>query len=90
MVHVIEMEVTEEEDVVLQEVDHNMCCEVRTLSMDSFLGIDSPKTMKLRGRIGQRELVFMIDSRASHNFISLEIASKLRLGWKIRVVLMCC
>ncbi|XP_013639368.1 PREDICTED: uncharacterized protein LOC106344556 [Brassica oleracea var. oleracea] len=56
VVHVIEMEVTEEEDVVLQEVDHNMCCEVRTLSMDSFLGIDSPKTMKLRGRIGQREL----------------------------------
>ena len=80
VVHGIEMEVMEEDDVILQEMDHNVCCEVRTLFMDSFLGIDSPKTTKLRGRIGQRELIFMIDSGASHNFISPEVASKLRLG----------
>lgn len=70
VIHGIEMEVLDSDDEVLQEVDQNVCREIRTLSMNSFLGIDSPKTTKLRGRINQRELVFMLDSGASHNFIS--------------------
>lgn len=56
VVHGIEMEFLEEDEEVLQEVDDNVCREMRTLSMDSFLGVDSPKTTKLRGRINQEEL----------------------------------
>lgn len=56
VVHGIEMEFLEEDEEELQEVDDNVCREMRTLSMDSFLGVDSPKTTKLRGRINQAEL----------------------------------
>ncbi|WVZ17654.1 hypothetical protein V8G54_010636 [Vigna mungo] len=36
-------------------------------------GLSTPKTMKLKGRIGRREVLVLIDSGASHNFISQEL-----------------
>lgn len=44
--------------------------ELMTLSLNSFLGITSPKTTKLRERINQKDILVMLDSETSHNFIS--------------------
>lgn len=41
------------------------------VSLNSVIGLSNPKTMKLRGRVKDREVVVMIDPGATHNFISL-------------------
>ncbi|XP_024018362.1 uncharacterized protein LOC112090683 [Morus notabilis] len=41
------------------------------LSLNAMMGIASSDTMKLKGAIGEREVLILIDSGASHNFLSL-------------------
>lgn len=38
-----------------------------------------PRTLKLRGKIGERKVVVLIDSGASHNYISRRITEELKL-----------
>ena len=49
------------------------------LSLNYVVGISTPRTMKLRGTIANQEVVVLNDCGASHNFISAELADKLRL-----------
>ncbi|XP_010495484.1 PREDICTED: uncharacterized protein LOC104772583 [Camelina sativa] len=44
--------------------------ECHVLSLGSAAGISSPRTMKLRGTIRNLRVTILIDSRASHNFLS--------------------
>lgn len=53
--------------------------EVVELSINSVVGLSSPKTMKVTGRIAQQEVVVMIDCGASHNFISVDLVQKIHL-----------
>ncbi|WVY95367.1 hypothetical protein V8G54_034455 [Vigna mungo] len=43
---------------------------------------DQPRTMKLRGMIGEIPMLFLIDSGATHNFISRRIVEALGSRWE--------
>lgn len=42
-------------------------------SLNSVVGLTTPRTMKLKDTIGPREITVLIDCRATHNFISLQL-----------------
>ena len=57
-----------------EEVD-----EVAELSINYVVGLSTPRTMKIKGNIDQREVIVMIDYGATHNFISIKLVQKLAL-----------
>lgn len=56
--------------------------EMAELSLKFYLlvGISTPRTMKLKGTIRIEELVVMIDSGGTHNFISEKVVRRLGLN----------
>lgn len=59
-----------EEDHVKTETTAQAVTEMAELSLNSLVGISSPHTIKLKGSIQGHELVVLIDSGATHNFLS--------------------
>ncbi|WVZ05565.1 hypothetical protein V8G54_018911 [Vigna mungo] len=53
---------------------------IMKLSTLSAGGLTSPRTMKLRRRIGRREVLVLIDSGTSHNFISQRVVEDLEMA----------
>ena len=53
------------------------------LSLSSVVGLTSPKTMKLQGAIGEQPMVILIDSGATHNFISSGLVQKMEIPIEI-------
>lgn len=49
------------------------------VSLNSVIGLSNPWTMKLRGLLGDSEVVVMIDPGATHNFVSLEKIKALQI-----------
>lgn len=47
------------------------------ISLNSFVGLTSPKTFKLRGIVNGSSVIVMIDPGATHNFIALHAVEKL-------------
>ena len=43
------------------------------LSLNSVVGLTTPGTMKIKGTIGSKEVIILVDSRATHNFLSLHL-----------------
>ena len=52
------------------------------LSINSVVGLTDPGTMKVKGKIGDREVVILIDCGATHNFISEKIVEELQPNTK--------
>lgn len=78
VVHGYEMEVLDENMMAVVELDDTVTPppQLMCLSYNSFVGIISPTTTMLRGAIGNHEIVVMLDSGASHNFITLDMVAK--------------
>ncbi|CAA7045066.1 unnamed protein product [Microthlaspi erraticum] len=74
-----DVELLEEEfyDAIEDEKEDKPTC--MTLSLNAFLGISSPTTTKVRGDVGRVSIVVMMDSRATHNFISPSLVKKAHL-----------
>lgn len=62
-----------------EDIEDTPASGLMTLSFNSFLVILSPSTTKMRGHISHNEVLIMMDSGATHNFISPVMAQKLRL-----------
>lgn len=59
---------------------NEIVAEVMELSLYSFFGRSAPKTTKLWGSIGKTKVLVMIDSGATHNFISPTVVMQTRLS----------
>lgn len=68
--------IVEEEGVAAEE---GPTTEIAALSLNSMAGLGSPKTFKIRGMIAEMEVIVLIDSGATHNFISDDIVRLLEL-----------
>ncbi|XP_056852913.1 uncharacterized protein LOC130502194 [Raphanus sativus] len=68
-----------DEPCELEETVEGVAALVAEVSVNSVVGISSPRTMKLRGVIQNREVVVLIDSGATHNFISSKLIAELKL-----------
>ncbi|TYK13876.1 Ty3/gypsy retrotransposon protein [Cucumis melo var. makuwa] len=77
-----ELEIVEEEffdaEAEMKQVDvqsvENLNIE---LSLNSVVGLNNPGTMKVKGRVGEEEVVILIDCGATHNFIAEDLVTRL-------------
>ncbi|KAJ9547436.1 hypothetical protein OSB04_019979 [Centaurea solstitialis] len=63
----------DDEDEVLDKEEEHIHLDHVEVSAQSVMGITTPHTMKLRGSIHGFEVIVLIDSGATHNFVSVKL-----------------
>ncbi|TYK23171.1 Ty3/gypsy retrotransposon protein [Cucumis melo var. makuwa] len=78
-----ELEIVEEEyfdaesEMKLSEIQNVENLNIE-LSINSVVGLTNPGTMKVKGKIGEEEVVILIHCGATHNFIAEKLVDKLK------------
>ena len=67
-----------------ESLEEEAVSELVSLSLNSLMGLDNPRTMKLRVLMAEREVIVMVDSGATHNFISQNLVQELGLSVDFR------
>lgn len=79
----ISSEEEEEEGTKATKEESSLMVEEKELELalnsSSVDGLSSPKTMKFFGEVGGRRVVVLLDSGATHSFISKKLAEELNL-----------
>ncbi|GKD15258.1 reverse transcriptase, partial [Tanacetum coccineum] len=77
---VMGIDVEEDGDLMLtEEID-----EQPLISLNALSGVNTYRTMRVKGCVGRNTLHVLVDSGSTHNFLDLHTAKK--LGWKLRKV----
>ncbi|TXG60604.1 hypothetical protein EZV62_015177 [Acer yangbiense] len=67
------------DEPVLEATEISKFTEAVEVSLNSVVGLTTPKTMKMKGIVCQQQVVILIDPGATHNFISANLVQKLKL-----------
>ena len=72
----IEQETSKEEDIhqepTLEEEEMSL-----TISCNALVGVTTPQTLKIEGHIKKKNLIVLIESGSTHNFINCKVAKEL-------------
>ena len=74
-----EVELHNEEWIDTFEDENGVVTELMEISLAAFFGLSSPTTTKVWGNIGQMKIVVMLDSGATHNFLSPSVVKQLQI-----------
>ena len=74
-----EVEIHNEEWIDTFEDENGVVTELMVISLSSFFGMSSPTTTKVWGSIGKLDIVVMLDSGATHNFLSSRVVQKMNI-----------
>lgn len=72
----------DEEDDKAMTIETTEVNEMVEVSLNSALGLTFLKTIKLKGRILDRQVVALVDPEATHNFIALNLVQSLGIPVK--------
>ncbi|TYK22515.1 transposon Tf2-1 polyprotein isoform X1 [Cucumis melo var. makuwa] len=78
---IIEENTTEEKTLAPPQVEEKQKT-FAELSLNSVVGLNDPGTMKVKGKIQEKEVIILIDCGATHNFISEKLVESLQLPVK--------
>lgn len=76
------METLNDEEIVLRETETMVEVREPEITMHALIGWDALRTMRVKVTIGVQEIIALVDSGSTHNFINDRIASTLRLPVK--------
>ncbi|KAK2971290.1 hypothetical protein RJ640_001316 [Escallonia rubra] len=69
----------EKDDEKEGELETNEGEEVPEISIHAMCGAKAPQTMRVKGKMGARQVTFLIDSGSTHNFLNDKLATKIGL-----------
>lgn len=72
-------DIVPDEEEIRDELEANQMSEFASISLQAILGKQTSTTMKLEGLIGKKEVIILVDSGSTHNFVSDAIVQELQL-----------